>query len=95
MKRLFAAAAVAPLCFAASAAFAQTSIDTAQTSGLVTSTTGNLTTTANGAITLPSGGEGITVDSNNTVTQAGAITIHDSGRRPDQHPHLERHDPGR
>jgi hypothetical protein len=54
MKRFLAAAAIAPLCFAAIEARAQTTISDARTAPVQTSTTGNLTIDSAGAKT-PSG----------------------------------------
>lgn len=76
MKRLFAAAAIAPLSFAA-AAHAQTSVSTATTAPLVTSSAGDVTVTAAGSILLPSG-VGVTVNSNNKLTNDGAIIVRDA-----------------
>ena len=75
MKHLFAAAAVAPLCFAASAGFAQTTIGTSTTAPVSTSTTGDLSVT--GQIDTKVSGPAITVNSNNTVTITGNVTIAD------------------
>lgn len=76
MKRLFAAAALAPLYLAASAQ-AQTSVTTATTTPLVTSTAGNVTVTAAGSILVGSG-VGVTVDSNSTLDNAGSIIVRDA-----------------
>ncbi len=83
MKRLMAAAAMAPLCFAAvSAARAETAISTATTTPVATSTANagapddvHITTT--GSITLNSG-TAVTLDSDNKVTQEGPIKIEDT-----------------
>ena len=75
MKHLFAAAAVAPLCFAASAGFAQTTISDGTTAQVSTSTTGDLSVT--GQINTKVPGPAITVNSNNTVTITGNVTITD------------------
>lgn len=76
MKRLFAAAALAPLSFAA-AAHAQTSISTATTAPLVTSTAGDITVTTAGSIIVNSG-VAVTVNSNNKLTNAGALIVRDA-----------------
>ena len=76
MKRLFAAAAMAPLSFAA-AAHAQTSVSTATTAPLVTSTAGDITVTAAGSIILPSG-VGVTINSDNKLTNEGSIIVRDA-----------------
>lgn len=75
MKHLFAAAAMAPLCFAASAVFADTTISDSSTTPLVTSTAGNVI--INGSLTTKVDGAAITVDSDNTVTISGAVTVND------------------
>jgi hypothetical protein len=77
MKRLLAAAAVAPLCFAALQAHAQTTVTDQRTTPAQTSTTGNLTINAGASIKV-TGGAAVTVDSNNTVTNDGTIDITDS-----------------
>jgi hypothetical protein len=77
MRRLFAAAALAPLAFAAQGAFAQTSVSTATTTPLATSAAGNIDITTAGSVTVPQDAA-ITVDSNNTVTNAGTISVRDS-----------------
>lgn len=76
MKRLFAAAAIAPLSFAA-AAHAETSVSTATTTPLVTSSAGDVTITAAGSIVLPSG-VGVTVNSDNKLNNQGAIIVRDA-----------------
>ena len=75
MKHLFAAAAVAPLCFAASAVFAQTTISDGTTAQVSTATTGDLSVT--GQIDTKVPGPAITVNSNNTVTITGNVTVTD------------------
>lgn len=77
MKRFLAAAAIAPLCFAAVHAQAQTTISDAQTTPVQTSVTGDLTTTASGSITVKEGAI-VTLDSNNTVTNNGLLNSQDS-----------------
>lgn len=74
MKRFLAAAAIAPLCFAALEARAQTTINDARTAPVQTSTTGDLTIGAGGSITVP-GGAAVTLDSNNTFSNAGLLQI--------------------
>ena len=74
---LLAAAAAAPLALAAAPALAQTSITTATSTPQKTSTTGDLSITAAGVLTVGAAGAGVTVDSNNTVTNAGSITSTD------------------
>ena len=61
MKRLFAAAAAAPLCFAASQALAQTTISTATTTPLATSTAGDINIDINGSVVLSGGGVGVNI----------------------------------
>lgn len=78
MKRLFAAAAFAPLCFAAVEAQAQTTVSDARTTPLATSTTGNLEITSSGSVEVKTGGPAITVDSDNTVKATGGISVRDS-----------------
>lgn len=77
MRRLFAAAALAPLTFAAHGAYAQTSIETATTAPVSTSATGALTITSAGSITVAEGAA-VTVDSNTTVSNAGTISVRNS-----------------
>lgn len=78
MKRLFAAAAFAPLCFAAVEARAQTTITDSRTTPVVTSVTGNVEITGNGSVEVKAGGAAITVDSDNTVKTNGPISVRDS-----------------
>ncbi|HEY1449051.1 MAG TPA: autotransporter outer membrane beta-barrel domain-containing protein [Caulobacteraceae bacterium] len=80
MKRKFlaAAAATAPLLIAAWPAFAQVTISTATTAPVKTSTANNgspsdVTVAAGGSITVGSPGTDLTLDSNNKVTNAGAL----------------------
>jgi hypothetical protein len=77
MKRFLAAAAIAPLCFAAMQARAQTTISDARTAPVQTSTTGNLTIDTGGSIKVTEGPL-VTIDSNNTVTNNGLIESKDS-----------------
>jgi hypothetical protein len=74
MKRLFLSAAVLPLLHAAPA-LAQTTISTGTTVPVATSTTGDLTIAAGGSITLSAAGAAVTQNSNNLVTNAGAISF--------------------
>ncbi len=76
MKRLLLAAALAPLSFAA-AAHAQTTISTATTAPLATSSSGDITITSTGSITpaSASGAVAVTLNSNNSVDNEGAITV--------------------
>src|SRR5436190_7338849 len=75
MRRFFAAAAMAPLCFAALEARAQTTISDARTTAVQTSTTGDLTIT--GSITVTDGAA-VTLDTPATVTHSGTIDIKDA-----------------
>jgi len=77
MKHLFAAAAVAPLCFAASVAFAQTTVSNTASDPLFTSKTGDLDVSANGALNTKVSGPAVTVDSNNSITLEGQILVRD------------------
>ncbi len=78
MKRFLAAAAAAPLCFAAQAALAQTTITTNTVAPLATSTTGDLTVSAGAGVTVRTGGPVITVDSDNAVIINGSVSARDS-----------------
>ncbi|HET9160609.1 MAG TPA: autotransporter outer membrane beta-barrel domain-containing protein [Caulobacteraceae bacterium] len=77
MKRFLAAAAVAPLCFAALQAHAQTTVTDTRTTPAQTSTTGDLTINAGASIKVTSG-TAVTVDSNNVVTNNGTVDVTDS-----------------
>lgn len=77
MKHLFVAAAVAPLCFAATSTLAQTSISTVTSAPVKTSTTGNLDVATGGTIGPTVPGAAITVDSNNTVSIEGTVIVRD------------------
>ncbi|MDB5453866.1 MAG: hypothetical protein JWO33_2444, partial [Caulobacteraceae bacterium] len=72
MKRFLAAAAIAPLCFAAMEARAQTTISDARTAPVQTSTTGDLTIGAGGSITVTNDAA-VTINTPATVTNSGAI----------------------
>jgi hypothetical protein len=80
MKRLWVAAALAPLSFAASAQ-AQETISTATTAQIATATAnsgapGDITIAASGSVDPTVAGAAVTLNSNNTnVTNSGAITI--------------------
>lgn len=79
IRGLFAAAAAAPLCLAASQALAQTTITTATTTPQRTSETGDLAINAGGLVTVVDGGAAVIVDSdNNVTTTGGAISVRDS-----------------
>ena len=80
MRRLWAAAALAPLVFAASMAHADTSVSTGTTAPLATSSAGNVTITSAGSIApTTNAAPAVTIDSTNgagtTVSNAGAITF--------------------
>jgi hypothetical protein len=81
MKRLLLAAALAPLSFAA-AAHAQTTISTATTAPLATSSSGAITITSAGSVapatSLTAGTVAVTINSNNSVDNEGAITVTES-----------------
>jgi hypothetical protein len=81
MKRLWVAAALAPLSFAAmttvasdASAAGPTSISTSTTTPLLTSTSGNITITSAGSIKPTAGPAAVTVDASGDVSNAGAIT---------------------
>ena len=71
---LLAAAAAAPLALAAAPALAQTTVATSTTAPLSTSSSGDVTITSAGTITLGGSSAAVTVDSNNSVNNAGVIT---------------------
>ena len=77
MKRLLLAAALAPLSFAAVAHAQTTTISSATTAPLATSSSGDITITSAGSITPPSasGAVAVTLNSNNSVDNEGAITV--------------------
>jgi hypothetical protein len=77
MKHLFAAAAVAPLCFVAASAFGQTTISKSTNAPLVTSTAGNIDVATGGAVDSLVAGPVITVDSNNTISIEGEVLVSD------------------
>lgn len=56
-------------------AHADTTVSTATTAPLKTSTAGNISITADGSITPSVSGPAVTIDSNNTVTNAGKISF--------------------
>src|SRR4051812_38811209 len=79
MKRLFVSAAMLPL-VCASAAYAETKISTATTAPVRTSTLAsgaadNLNIETAGSIAPTTSGAAVTIDSNNTVANNGAITF--------------------
>jgi hypothetical protein len=76
MKRLFAAAAIAPLSFAA-AAHAQTSVSTATTAPLATSSAGDITVTSAGSI-LVNSGVAVTINSDNKLNNQGGVIVRDA-----------------
>jgi len=59
----------------AAEAHADTTVSTATTAPLKTSTAGNISITADGSITPTAAGAAVTIDSNNTVSNAGKITF--------------------
>lgn len=77
MKRLWVAAALAPLSFAAMAAPLCAKADTTVSSGtktpLATSTSGNITVNSGGTIVPSAGPTAVTVDSNANVSNSGTI----------------------
>ncbi len=77
MKRLFAAAAFAPLCFAATGVYAQTTISTARTTPVATSTAADVEITSTGSVTV-SDGAAVTIDSDNILTTNGPINVRNS-----------------
>lgn len=74
MKRFLAAAAMAPLCFAAMDARAQTTIAESITTPVRTSTTGDLNISNAGKVAV-SDGAAVTVDSANSVSNTGTIEV--------------------
>jgi hypothetical protein len=78
MKGLFVAAAAAPLCFAASLAQAQTTISTNTIIPLDTATFGDIKTVPGGGVTVRTGGPAVTLNSDNSVTDDGTISVRDS-----------------
>lgn len=77
MKRLWVAAALAPLSFAASA-YAQQNVSTQTSTPLFTATGGDITIAAGGSIQLKSANQtAATLNSNNSVANAGSITARD------------------
>src|SRR4051812_29036814 len=77
MRRFLAAAAVAPLCFAALQAHAQTTVTDARTTPAATSQTGDLTINSGASIKVTTG-DAVTLDSPNTITNSGTIDVTDS-----------------
>lgn len=78
-KSLFTAVAAAPLAALAmgASALAQTTISDAQTTPIATSTAGDTTISTTGSVS-PSTGTAVTIDSNNSVNNAGVISIKDA-----------------
>src|SRR5579875_1129325 len=81
---LFAAAALAPLCVAAlqGSAQAQTTISNSRTTPIATSTANNgqpsdVVIASGGSISVSGTTPAVTLDSSNTVTNQGAISIKD------------------
>src|SRR4051794_32681453 len=59
----------------ATGAHADTTVSTATTTPLVTSSAGNINITADGSIAPTASGAAVTINSSNTVTNAGKITF--------------------
>ena len=59
----------------AAEARADTTVSSATTTPLVTSSAGNINITSDGSITLSASGAAVTINSNNTVTNAGKISF--------------------
>src|SRR5436190_1202503 len=76
-RRFFAAAAMAPLCFAALEARAQTTITDARTTAVQTSTTGDLTISASGSVTVTDAAA-VKLDTPATVTNNGTLDVKDA-----------------
>ena len=77
-KRLMAAVAVAPLAlFSLQPAFAQTTISSSQSNPVSTSSSGDITITSAGTQQQNAAGAAITIDSNNSVNNGGAIQSKD------------------
>lgn len=81
-KTLTAAAALAPLWFAAGQAAAQTTISGSTSTPVTTAGSGNITITSSGTVNLTSPGAAVTINSGNsnsaaTVSNAGSITSTD------------------
>ncbi len=76
-KTLTAAAALAPLWFAAGEAAAQTTISGSTSTPVATATSGAITISSGGTVNLTSPGAAVTVNSNSTVSNAGTITATD------------------
>jgi hypothetical protein len=78
MKRLWVAAALAPLSFAAmiapSKAHADTTISSGTTTPLSTTSSGNISITSGGSISPTVGPAAVTVNSNGNVTNAGTLS---------------------
>jgi hypothetical protein len=77
-KRLMAAAAMAPLSLIGlNPALAQTTISNSQSAQQSTSSTGNLTIASGGTLQPTVSGAAVTINSNNSVNNGGAITTKD------------------
>lgn len=77
MRKLLAGTCLLPLTTLPGVALAQTMISTTRTTPVLTSTAGDVTIGEDGAIEL-AGGTAVTVDSANSVSSAGDITITDA-----------------
>jgi hypothetical protein len=81
MKRLWVAAALAPLTFAAmtaaTTARADTTISSGTTTPVQTSSAGNVTISGTGSIKPTASGAAVTINSNNSVINNGTILFHD------------------
>jgi hypothetical protein len=74
MKRLWVAAALAPLSFAASIAHADTTVSSSTTAPLTTASAGNITISTSGSIAPAATATAVTVNTSNTVNNAGSIS---------------------
>lgn len=72
-----AAAAAAPICFAASQAMAQIVIDDEQTAPIATSVFGDILVDEGGSVVVSDGSPAVTLDSDNTVSTIGLINVRD------------------
>jgi hypothetical protein len=77
-NRLMAAAAIAPLLFLGFAARAQTTIASASSTPLSTAGAGDITLNSGTTFTINSSTPAFTLNSNNTITNAGTITSKDT-----------------
>jgi len=76
-KTLTAAAALAPLWFAAGQAAAQTTVSGTTSTPVATATSGDITIDSGATINLTSPGAAVTINSNNTVSNTGTIQSSD------------------